>query len=605
MFEASPISPDDQLRNAVPVFYWNFVGLEMNRLTHSLGGPQTGPTMSSRALGLLHLAIHDAWFGLQATPTFPPYLGTPVVDDVPTGGGSLGLTAQEVAIGGAAVTVLDALYRNTGTGISVVARDQLVSALDKMIVDAPFQLNALDPAFAFGQAVAGRILTLLAVQPGQIGAGQGRYEPRTDRYFFRDEPVNSVRLPAIDPDHPERGDKPVRIYHGPFYGTTVATFSATDEDALILAPPPKDEPANPAPERAEYRAALREVKRLGGAAHAAGTTRSPNQTVAAYYWAYDGANLIGTPPRLYNQIVRAIAWDRRGLQGDAALQEDEFVRVFALANTAMADAGKFSWREKYRYEFWRPLSGVREHDVIHGPEWDDAAATLSSQQPATEPTDGLRDGDPFWEALGAPETNTDKISFKPPFPAYPSGHATFGAACFQIVRLFYKDRNGLSFGDHDCDDIGFSFVSDELDGYSRDLHQPYMAARPITDQPGMIRTRIRRSFPGLWHAIFENALSRIFLGVHWRFDAFRAADALTNPTGNNAKYKDPCQIEYDLTAGEMVGGVPLGLSIADQIWAANMSPAPAVAKAIAKNAPPMANVPAPTPRVESSNTNIR
>ncbi|WP_162235389.1 hypothetical protein, partial [Sphingomonas sp. Leaf226] len=75
MFEAAPISSVDQLRNAVPVFYWNFVALEMNRLTHSLSGPQTGPTMSSRALGLFHLAIHDAWFGLQTSPTFPPYLG--------------------------------------------------------------------------------------------------------------------------------------------------------------------------------------------------------------------------------------------------------------------------------------------------------------------------------------------------------------------------------------------------------------------------------------------------------------------------------------------------------------------------------------------------
>lgn len=604
MFEAAPTSSLDQLRNVVPVFYWNFVALEMNRLTHSLSGPQTGPTMSSRALGLFHLAIHDAWFGLQTSPTFPPYLGMslPVL---PTGGGSLGLTAQEVAIGGAAVTVLDALYRSAGAGISVLARDQLVSALDKMITDAPFQLNALDPAFAFGQAVAGRILTLLAVQPGQIGAGQGHYKPRTDRYYFRDEPVNPVRLPVIDPDHPDRGNKPMRIYHGPFYGTTVATFSVTNEDALILAPPPKDEPANPGPERAEYRAALREVKRLGGAAHAAGTTRTPNQTVAAYFWAYDGANLIGTPPRLYNQIVRTIAWERRGMQADPALQVDEFVRVFALANTAMADAGKFSWREKYRYEFWRPLSGVREHDAIQGPEWDDAAGTLSSEQPVSEPTDGMRDGDPFWEALGAPETNTDKIAFKPPFPAYPSGHATFGAACFQIVRLFYKDRNNLSFGDHDCDEIGFSFVSDELDGYSRDLHQAYTAARPIADQPGTIRTRISRSFPSLWHAIFENSLSRIFLGVHWRFDAFRASDALSNPTGNNAKYKDPCRISYDLTAGEMVGGVPLGLSIADQIWAANMSPGPAVAESIAKITPVMASVIPPTPRVESSNTNIR
>ncbi|WP_416366161.1 hypothetical protein [Sphingomonas aerolata] len=71
-------------------------------------------------------------------------------------------------------------------------------------------------------------------------SGQGHYKPRTDRYYFHDEPVNPVRLPVIDPDHLDRGDKPMRTYHGPFYGTTVATFSVTNEDALILAtPPPK------------------------------------------------------------------------------------------------------------------------------------------------------------------------------------------------------------------------------------------------------------------------------------------------------------------------------------------------------------------------------
>lgn len=612
MFEAAPISPVDLARNQVPVFYWNFVGLEMNRLTHSLNGPQTGPTMSSRALGLLHLAIHDAWFGLAAAPAFTPYLGGALPDNTAAlTGGSLGLTAPGIAIGGAAVTVLDALYRNAGPGISVTARDQLVSALDTMIANAPFQLNTLDPAFAFGQAVAARILMLLAVQPGEIGAGQGHYEPRSGRYYFRDEPVNPVRLTRIDPDHPERGDKAIRIYHGPYYGTTVKTFSVTNEPALILAPPPKDAPTSPQAEQDEYLAALREVKRLGGAPNAAGTTRTPNQSVAAYFWAYDGANLIGTPPRLYNQIVRTIAWDRRSAN-PAPIQADldDFVRVFALANTAMADAGKFSWREKYRNEFWRPLSGVREHDIIQGPDWEDAAGTLSSG-----PSDGISDGDPFWESLGAPETNTDKVSFKPPFPAYPSGHATFGAACFQIVRLFYKDRDSLSFGDHDCDPIAFTLVSDELDGYSRDLRQPYLANVPIVDQPGTVRTRIERTFPSLWHAMFENALSRIFLGVHWRFDAFRAVDVLDDPTGDDPQYKDPCMIDYDLMPGMMVGGVPLGISIADQIWAASMAPAMAVADVIAElalstavvaqDADQVAQPVPPIPQVQSANTNIR
>ena len=42
------------------ILYWNHVALELNRLTHSVAGPQTGPPASARALGILHLAINDA-----------------------------------------------------------------------------------------------------------------------------------------------------------------------------------------------------------------------------------------------------------------------------------------------------------------------------------------------------------------------------------------------------------------------------------------------------------------------------------------------------------------------------------------------------------------
>lgn len=72
--------------------------------------------------------------------------------------------------------------------------------------------------------------------------------------------------------------------------------------------------------------------------------------------------------------------------------------------------------------------------------------------------------------------------FTPPFPSYPSGHATFGAAVCRILERFYGR-----------DDVSFSATSDELPG-------------------------VRRWYRGFSQADEENALSRIYLGVHWIFD---------------------------------------------------------------------------------------
>jgi hypothetical protein len=156
------------------------------------------------------------------------------------------------------------------------------------------------------------------------------------------------------------------------------------------------------------------------------------------------------------------------------------------------------------------------------------------------------DSQPDWLPLGAPLTNSTGKNFTPPFPAYPSGHATFGAAAFQITRLFYnvpaEDRTDNLFH-------GLSFVSDEHNGISK-------------DNKGAVRPRHVREFPdgvpdgGLWKMIIENGRSRVFLGVHWVFDAFAVK--------NNG--------EPDLD--ENIGGVPLGLNIAENIFQAGGGNAP-------------------------------
>ena len=41
----------------------------------------------------------------------------------------------------------------------------------------------------------------------------------------------------------------------------------------------------------------------------------------------------------------------------------ELTRLLALVNTAMADAGIAIWESKYYYQYWRPITGIREADA--------------------------------------------------------------------------------------------------------------------------------------------------------------------------------------------------------------------------------------------------
>ncbi len=247
--------------------------------------------------------------------------------------------------------------------------------------------------------------------------------------------------------------------------------------------------------------------------------RTPNETLIGLYWGYDGSKKLGTPPRLYNLIVREIAI----AQGNSLIEN---IRLFALINAALGDAGVLAWEQKYLHNLWRPVVGVREHDASLGP------VAIPGSEISGE-------GDPNWLPLGAPKSNEPMTvkNFTPDFPSYPSGHATFGAACFHTVRMFY----GVLPGDRSPDQLtdGLSFVSEELNAET-------------TDNEGTVRPHHVRSFEngGLWQMIVENGLSRVYLGVHWSFDAFATE-------GNDGVTPDLSQ---------NIGGVALGLNIAESIF---------------------------------------
>lgn len=97
---------------------------------------------------------------------------------------------------------------------------------------------------------------------------------------------------------------------------------------------------------------------------------------------------------------------------------------------------------------------------------------------------------------GAPGDN-----FTPNFPAYPSGHASFGTACFETFAGLVGKTT---------DEITVTFVSDEFNNST-------------TDHEGITRPKWEQTF-SLKTAIEQNKISRIYLGVHWVFDATGGAE---------------------------------------------------------------------------------
>ena len=460
------------------ILYWNDVSLEANLVSHTnMKNEQTGPTLSSRALAIVHLAMYDAFVGVSGSLT--PYLpGLPA----PGPGASV-----DAAIAAAAHTTLSSLFPSQKL------------FFDLKLAEAGLPRRGLDTGYQFGLLVARAILDDRKDDPG---AGDGGYVASLERGKHRP-----------DPDNPGQG------FNAPFYGSRSKLFAVTERYELDDPPQPGDP---------DYTRALRQVRRRGIAPELMGTLpenssrRTVDQTLIGVYWGYDGARGLGTPPRLYNQIVREVANKNSNTLEDNA-------RLFALVNTAMADAGILAWDQKYIHDLWRPVVGIREHDPSMGPAAEEGNNDIDNES------------QPDWLPLGAPNTNartSDKEvppkNFTPPFPAYPSGHATFGAASFHVTRLFYSVDVGDKSPDNLFDDL--VFVSDEHNGVNK-------------DNKGTVRPRHVRDFPdGLWQMIEENGLSRVFLGVHWVFDAF-AVD-------NNG---DP-----DLD--QNVGGVPLGLNIAEDIF---------------------------------------
>jgi hypothetical protein len=431
--------PRREHRGLDTVRRWNAIAIDTTGLDHTpvvngetrIFGEQLGPARSSRAMAMVHIAIFDAV--IATTGGYRSYTGiAPAGKD----------TSMNAAIAQAAHDTLAELFPSQAPDLSAALRDDLES-----IRDGRAKNNGID----VGRRAAAAILAL------RQNDGSEHTEPRVGvDYLTSDEP-GKWRQDPISQIPLALGARWAEVK--PFVMKSSRQFRV---------PPP------PALNSQKYAAAFDEVKELGGDGIVTPTVRTQEQTSTGIFWAYDGMPSLCAPPRLYNQVTTQIA-------EQMALNAVELARLLALVNTAMADAAIAIWESKYYYDYWRPVTGIREADEGTGPtgKGDGNPATI---------------GDPTYSPLGAPASNLNGPDFTPPFPAYPSGHAGFGGALFQVLRRFYG-----------VDRLPFTLVSDEYNGITQ-------------DNDGNVRPLKPRSYTSFSEAEEENGQSRIYLGIHWTFD---------------------------------------------------------------------------------------
>jgi len=142
---------------------------------------------------------------------------------------------------------------------------------------------------------------------------------------------------------------------------------------------------------AEWAKDCNEVKRMGAKA---GSARSAEQTDIARFWELTGA-------ATYNPIVRQLSTAKR-------LDVMENARLFALVAMATADSFIAVFDAKYTYNFWRPVTAIRNGDR-HG--------------------NGATERDATWEP----------IIPTPMHPEYPCAHCISAQAAATVLQASFGD----------------------------------------------------------------------------------------------------------------------------------------------------------------------
>ncbi|MEB3312346.1 MAG: hypothetical protein VKJ02_19140 [Snowella sp.] len=463
--------------------FWVDMALECVRRDHTASispGDQRGPFLTARALGMALAALNDAHaYASDRTPLLS--LGDT--------SGLSSVTNPDVAGAAACAQVLKLRYPNQASLLELA----WIRWLEY------FEFGAETNS----DQIAGRNFGTAVHQFGSADT----FNAAADQYIPSGDPYTHIAPPT----------QPTQAYAGARWGESKALLATRVPNFPF---PPGRISDKKVEATSHYTEDFTKVAAKGYIDRSRG--RKLNEEVIGIAWGYDGPTEIGTPPRLYMQVVLTIL-DAIEARMTSQLTSVDELQIIAGVAIAMADAGIDAWYYKYNPEhmMWRPAVGIR--NAIEG--------------------NGV--ADLHWLPLGRPDTNGSGTALTPDFPAYPSGHATFGATAFHLLRLFLVEKGVASFDENGVDNVSFDFVSDEFNGRNKD---------PRTMQP---RERITLPYSSLWQAIIDNSVSRVYLGVHWQFDGVTIRNS--DNTGDEFGVPDSPSV-----LGK-TGGVWLGMQIANQI----------------------------------------
>jgi hypothetical protein len=313
-------------------------------------GAQPATIHSTRDFAILHAAIYDAVNAIDGTHM--PYLIQP------NGGMLQGPASQDAAAASAAHEVLVSLYPSFKTMLDAQLQQSLAQIPDGCDKTTGVSL---------GQSVADSLLALRS--------NDGSATVPTP-YVFGTGPGDYQSTPPNFPKQPQYLQWP-----------EVTTFALEDANQFRPGPPPSLTSA-------AYTDAFNEIKALG---IVNSTVASPDQVQIGRFWG-------GQIQDFWNEIAQTAALEHN-------LTTAQSARLFALLNLSLADSTIAFYDAKYTYNFWRPVTAIRDAGIANNP------STVA---------------DPNWLPLAG---NTA------PDPSYPGAHATISAAAaIVLISFFYHDK---------------------------------------------------------------------------------------------------------------------------------------------------------------------
>jgi hypothetical protein len=365
-FEQYPPSTSDNV-----VLAWD------EELLQAVRALPPGPTVTARAINVVHTAIFDAWAAYDARA-----LGTRLR-------GSLRRPAAERTLA------------NKNKAISFAAYKALVDLFPARRADFTEQMTAfgyaVDESDTSTPATVGNTAAQ-AVIDYRHADGSNQLNGYADTTGYK--PVNTGDV-VVDPWRWQ----PIRVplEGGPEQRATTPHWSKVKGFALKS----PFQFAVPGPDRLLNSFDPKHIDNL----LALTSNLNDRQKVTAEYWA-DGPKS-EFPPGHWALITQVLSRKRgHSLDTDAKL-------FFALGN-ALMDASIAAWAAKYRWDFVRPITAIR-----HRYKGKQVTSWLGPYRGYDDTVPGER-----WIPYQDPRVVT------PPFPEYVSGHSTFSSAAAAILAKF-------------------------------------------------------------------------------------------------------------------------------------------------------------------------